>query len=245
MGKNAYTKIIETSHELRVLHAEWPMADIYLARGEVLIEAGNYPMAVKDVEAAIVLKRTGKEGSRARAEVMHQPGVTQAYASKVIKSDMSLNNAVADLKKRKKNREKLASSHSIDRGVAGMRDCMEDLCNVVPEQRDRLKNQSGKRVTSLWGKIDSIMARAIRENSRTWSQDREISEGEEVEVRKRPSIIIGILFDRLSKTLAQFHTRFKSHCSSKLGKQGESGSKDSQAEFLHIRAPGQPHTKGP
>ena len=26
--------------------------------------------------------------------------------------------------------------------------------------------------------------------------------------------------------------------------QGESGSKDSQAEFLHIRAPGQPHTMG-
>ena len=87
--KNAYTKIIETSHELRVLHSD--MADIYLARREVSIEVGNYPMAVKDVEAAIVLKRTGPEGSRSRAESMHQPGVTQAYASKVIESDVSLN----------------------------------------------------------------------------------------------------------------------------------------------------------
>ena len=110
----------------------------------------------------------------------------------------------------------------------------EDVGNVAPKQRDRPKNRSGKMGTSLRGRTDSIGGRA----NRTGSQDREISE----EARKRPSIIIGIQFDRLGKTSAQFHTRFKSHCSSK---QGESGSKDSQTELLHIRAPGQPHTKGP
>ena len=153
MGKNADPKIIETSHDLRILQAKSPMYDLYLARDEVSIEAGNYPLAVKDLK------------------------------------------------------------------------------NVVPEQRDRPKNQSGKMVTNLQGRTDSIMDRTNRENS----QDLESSEEARVEVRKRPSIIIGIQFDRLGKTLAQFHTRFKSHCSSKLGKQGESGSKDSQAEFLHIR----------
>ena len=59
-----------------------------------------------------------------------------------------------------------------------------------------------------------------------------------MEGRKRPSIVIGIQFDLLGKTKAQLHTRFKSHRSRKLGKQGESGRQD-------IRAPGQPHTKGP
>ena len=48
---------------------------------------------------------------------------------------------------------------------------MEDLGNIVPEKRDRPKNQSMKMVTSLLGKTDSIVGRAIRENSRTWSQD--------------------------------------------------------------------------
>ena len=45
-----------------------------------------------------------------------------------------------------------------------------------------------------------------------------------VEVRKMPSIIIGIQFDQMDKTLTQFQTRFKSHRSCK---QGENGSKDS------------------
>ena len=37
MGINTYIKIIETPYDLRVLHAESPMSDIYLARGEILI----------------------------------------------------------------------------------------------------------------------------------------------------------------------------------------------------------------
>ena len=121
----------------------------------------------------------------------------------------------------------------------------EDVGNVALEQRDKPKNQSGKMMTSLQGRADSIVDRANREGSRTGSQDLEISEEVRVEEMKVPSIVIGIQFDRLGKTRAQFHTRFKSHRSRKLGKQGESGRQDSQAKFPHIRAPGQPHTKGP
>ena len=149
--------------------------------------------------------------------------MAQAYASKVIESEVSPSNAIAVLGKRKEDLEKLGSSHSIDRGVAGVGDRVEDVGNVVPEQRDRPKNQSGKMVTSLRGRTDSIVGRANRENNRTGGQDLEISgDKARVEVKNRPSIIIGIQFDRLGKTLAQFHTRSKSHCSSKLGKQGES-----------------------
>ena len=118
---------------------------------------------------------------------------------------------------------------------------MKNLGNVVPKQRDSPKNQSGKMVTNSRGRTDSIRDRTNRENS----QDLE-SSGEEarMELRKRPSIIIGIQFDRLGKTLIQFNTRFKSKSSRKLGKQGENGRKDSQDKFLPNRAPGQPHTKG-
>ena len=45
------------------------------------------------------------------------------------------------------------------------------------------------------------------------------------EVRKRPCLIIGIQFNRTGKTPAQFHTRFKAHSSSKLGRQGASESR--------------------
>ena len=71
MGKNADPKIIEKSHELRGLHAKSPMYDIYWARGEVSIKAGNYPLAVKEREAAIVLKRTGPEDSRSLAKALY------------------------------------------------------------------------------------------------------------------------------------------------------------------------------
>ena len=62
---------------------------------------------MKDREAAILLKRTGPEDSRSRAEAMHQLGVAQAYAIKVIESQ---NKALADLRKRKKNLEKLGQA---------------------------------------------------------------------------------------------------------------------------------------
>ena len=65
---------------------------------------------MKDREAAILLKRTGPEDSRSRAEAMHQLGVAQAYAIKVIESDVSQNKALADLRKRKKNLEKLGQA---------------------------------------------------------------------------------------------------------------------------------------
>ena len=104
-GKTTYTKIIKTSHDLRVLHAKWPKSDIYLARGEILIEAGNYPLAVKEGKAAIVRKRTGPEDSRSLAEAQHQLGVAQAYISKVIESDVSRCNAIAVLGERKKDLE--------------------------------------------------------------------------------------------------------------------------------------------
>ena len=153
-----------------------------------------------------------------------------------------MRNATAVLGKRKKNLEKLGLSHSIKRGVAGVGDRAKQVGNVVPEQRDRPKKKSGKMMNTRRGRTDSIVGRANKENS----QDLKISKEEaRVKVRKRPSIIIGIQFDRLGKTPAQFHTRFKSHVSSKLGKQGESGSKDGQDKFLRIRAPGQLPTKVP
>ena len=75
--KNAYTKIIKTSHGLRVLHAKSTLSDIDLARGEDSIEAGNLPLAVKDLEAALSMKRRGPEDSRSLANARHQLGVAQ------------------------------------------------------------------------------------------------------------------------------------------------------------------------
>ena len=162
-GRNDNPKIIKTPHSKRVLQANSPIHDSHRVRKKGAIEAGNYPLAVKDVG------------------------------------------------------------------------------NGTPEQRDRLKNQSGKMGTSPRGRADSIMGRANWENSHVLEGG-----GEEarVELKKRLSIIIGIQFDRLGKTLAQFHTTFGSQGSSKLGKQAENGKKDSQDVALHIRAPGQPRTKG-
>ena len=153
------------------------------------------------MEAAIVWKRTGPEDFRPLAEALHQLRVAQAYNSKVTKPNRSLNKAILVLGKRKKNLEKRGLSHSINRGVASQGDHMKDGGNVVPEYGDRSKNQSEKRRTSRQGRTDSIVGRVNRENSRTWSQYLEIGEEEEarVEVRKRPSIIISILFDRWAR----------------------------------------------
>ena len=74
LAKNAYSKIIETSHGLRVLQAETTLSDIYLARGEVSMGAKNYPLAVKDGEAALSMKRTGPEDYRSLVETLHQLG---------------------------------------------------------------------------------------------------------------------------------------------------------------------------
>ena len=114
LSKNAYTKYIETSPGPRLLHAKSIMSDIYLAKGEVSIKAGNYPLAVQDVEAALDMKITGPEDSRSLAEALYQLRVAQAHAGNVMESDVSLGNATVVLGKRKKNLEKLGSSHSID-----------------------------------------------------------------------------------------------------------------------------------
>ena len=53
LAKNAYSKIIETSHGRRVLQAKSTRSDIYRARGEVSRGAENYPLAEKDREAAL------------------------------------------------------------------------------------------------------------------------------------------------------------------------------------------------
>ena len=99
----------------------------------------------------------------------------------------------------------------------------------------------GKRGIRPRGRADSIIGKANWENSHVPESG---GEEERVEVKKRPSIVIGIQFDRLGKTLAQFQTTFGSHDNSKRGKQGENDKKDSQDEAPYIRAPGQPHTKG-
>ena len=55
LAKNPYTKIIKTSHGLRILHAESTLLDTYLALVEVSIEAENYRMAVKALDVALGL----------------------------------------------------------------------------------------------------------------------------------------------------------------------------------------------
>ena len=48
LTKNAYNKTVETSHGLKVLHAESTLADTYLALGDCSIEAENYLLIVKE-----------------------------------------------------------------------------------------------------------------------------------------------------------------------------------------------------
>ena len=97
-----------------------PMPDIYLAGRGGLIEAGNYPLAVKDLEAFLDMERTDPEDSRSLAEALYQLGVAQAYAGNMLKSNGSLGNAIAVFVKRKKNLEKLGSSHGTDPGVVDL-----------------------------------------------------------------------------------------------------------------------------
>ena len=118
---------------------------------------------------------------------------------------------------------------------------VKDVGNGNPEQKDRLEKQSKKRGTPPQRTADSIIGKARGENSHVPEEGGEEERGE---VKKRPSIIIGIQLDRMGKTLAQFHTTFGSKDNSKRGKQGENDKKDSQDEAPYIRAPGQPHTKG-
>ena len=123
-GRKAYPKIIEASHNPRVLQDKSTRDDLYLTRGEVLTEAGNYPLAVKDVEANIVLKRAGPKGSRSLAKELPQLREAQAYTSDIIESN------------------KLGSSQSIKRGVAGVGTRAKHVRNVVTEQRDIPKKKS-------------------------------------------------------------------------------------------------------
>ena len=114
LAKNAYTKIVETSHGLKKVHAESSLSDVYLSLGEVSIEAENYPLAVKDLVVALGMKRTGPEDSRSGssitfiscfisilpclrslAEALYQLGVAHAYAGNMLESDVSLGNAIA------------------------------------------------------------------------------------------------------------------------------------------------------
>ena len=123
------------------------------------------------------MKRTGPEDSRSRAEALYQLGVAQAYAGDMLEPIVPLGNTLAVPGKRKKNLEKLGSSHGIDLGVV-------DLDGLVKDIRDSDQCQGG--ASSGKNQVQRMEATG----------------------------------------------------------QGESGSKDSQAKFLHIRAPDQPHTKG-
>ena len=61
------------------------------------------------------------------------------------------------LVKRKKNLEKLGSSHGIDLEVVDLDGLVKDIENIVSEQRNMPKNQAGKMVTSLCVRTDSIV----------------------------------------------------------------------------------------
>ena len=131
---NAYTQINETLHDRGVMHAKSAMSDIYLAKGEGSSEVGNYPLTTRDGVAAIVLKRTGLEDSRSLAETLHQLRGAQASASKGCESGRSMGNARAVLGKRKKDLEKLGSSHKSGGGVTGMGDRVKDVGNWSPSK---------------------------------------------------------------------------------------------------------------
>ena len=106
---------------------------------------------------------------------------------------------------------------------------MKDIGNIVSKERDMPKNQSGEIVTSMWGRTDASMGRA--EPGRRYCQ-----------------------YIRRSLQAKDVWDSDQRQGGASLGKnqvqrmeatgQGEGGSKDSQAEFLHIRAPGQLHTEG-
>ena len=59
--------------------------------------------------------------------------------------------------KRKKNLEKLGSSPGINLEVVDLDGLIKDLGNIVSEQKDMPKNQSGKMVTSLCVRTDPIV----------------------------------------------------------------------------------------
>ena len=180
-------------------------------------------------EAALSMKRTGPEDSRSLAEALHQLGEAQAYAGNMIEPVVPLSNTIAILEKRKKNQEKLSSSHGIDRGVVDLDDLMKDIGNSVSGQRDTPKNQSGKMVATLGGRTDSIKGRADPER-RCCQDTRRSLQTKDIRGSDQGKGGASIGKNQVQKMEATG--------------QGESGSKDSQAEFLHIRAPGQPHTKG-
>ena len=113
-GRNDDPKIIGMPHNKRVLQTNSHLQDSYQIRKKGVVEAGNYPRAVKDVG------------------------------------------------------------------------------NGTPKQKVRLKNQSGKRGTRPRGRADSIIGKANWENSHVPESG---GEEERVEVKKRPSIVIGIQFD--------------------------------------------------
>ena len=69
---------------------------------------------------------------------------------------------------------------------------VKDVGNGTPEQKVMLEKQSEKRGTPPRGTADSIVSKAKWENSHVPEGG---GEEERVEVRKRPSIIIGIQLD--------------------------------------------------
>ena len=75
---------------------------------------------MEDWEVALGITRTGPEDSRSLAEACYQLGVAQAYTGNILESYVSLGNTIAVLVKRKKNLEKLGSSHGTDPGVVDL-----------------------------------------------------------------------------------------------------------------------------
>ena len=68
-----------------------------------MIEAGNYPLAVKDLEAFLDMERTDPEDSRSLAEALYQRGVAQAYAGNILESVVPHSNTLVVPEKGKKN----------------------------------------------------------------------------------------------------------------------------------------------
>ena len=62
LAKNAYTKIVETSHSLKKVHTESTLSDIYLTLGEVSIEAENFEVMKETAELKALMVATTTEG---------------------------------------------------------------------------------------------------------------------------------------------------------------------------------------
>jgi len=145
LAKVIYTKEIETVSEDKKAEYEKRLCDTYLHLGEVSLENEKYDQAIEDLTTCLTKRQASLPAdSRSIAETFYQLGVAQAYDGKFSEAETSMNNAVAVLKSRIENLQKMESSENLNKEILELQDLVKDIREKVADHKNLKAETSTK-----------------------------------------------------------------------------------------------------